>query len=147
MDDSLPKIRVVKKSAVTALSDLKNNPPGGPKPGIIREKETVKREIIGEDVSLEIDRSLKEQGVEQVGETLDLPPEVQNAGVNQVSENLVLFEPPTEDVAPHIPLTTAQMKTGLQTKKVTDSLLWLVYWCIRQIKIISKKDHGHIERL
>ncbi len=143
-DNSQPNIQIVKKSAATALSDLKNNPPGGPGPsGVYTGKERVKPvEGISEvPVSPEIPPEIKEMGVENVKETLELPPELKKAGVESVDEQAV-FEPPKEQLVANIPLTTAQMQKGLHAQ-VTDSLLWLVYWCMRQIKIgkiINKKS-------
>lgn len=141
MDDSLPKIQIVKKSATTALSDLKNNPPGGPTPStnhggkeIIKEKP----EYLGEIPSTpEIPPELKEHGVEATGETIQLPEEVKQAGVEQV-DNLAVFEPPKENLVAKVPLTTSQMQKGFHAK-VADSLLWLVYWCIRQIQLSKKQ--------
>lgn len=142
MDDSLPKIQIVKKQATTALSDLKNNPPGGPAPSGVTPhgKEVVKEQA--EEVSEfmrppEVPPELKEHGVEQVAETVELPPEVKQAGVETV-DNLAIFEPPKEKLVADVPLTTQQMQKGLHAK-VADSILWLVYWCMRQIQMAGRK--------
>lgn len=141
MDDSLPKIQIVKKSATTALSDLKNNPPGGPAPSTaIYGKEIVKEkpEYLGEiPQAPEIGAELREHGVEEVKETVELPPEVKEAGVEAVDQ-FAAYEPPKENLMPQIPLTTQQMQKGLHAR-VADSLLWLVYWCVRQIEMFKRK--------
>ena len=140
MDDSLPKIQIVKKSATTALSDLKNNPPGGPAPSVVHGgKEVIKEmpEYLGEvPQAPEVGPELKEHGVEAVSETMELPPEVKRAGVE--TDRLSMYEPPKENLVAQVPLTTQQMQQGLHAK-VTNSILWLVYWCIRQIKMGKKK--------
>lgn len=137
MDDSLPKIQIVKKSATNALSDLKNNPPGGPAPSGVfgHGKEVVKENFDVEPVPHvpEITDEMKENGVEQVHETVELPEEVKQAGVTN-ADVLAVYEPPKENLIPQIPLTTAQMQKGMHAR-VADSILWLVYWCMRQIKM------------
>lgn len=141
MDDSLPKIQIVKKSATQALSDLKNNPPGGPVPSgtVTHGKEIVKpTEEVSEFMPPpEVPPELKEHGVEQVAETVELPPEVKQAGVETV-DNMAVFEPPKENLVAQVPLSTQQMQKGLHAK-VADSILWLVYWCIRQIQMGKRK--------
>ncbi len=135
MDDSLPKIQIVKKNAAQALSDLKNNPPGGPVPSSVSaHKEIQKENLSFQEVPTypEITSEMKEHGVEQMREEIELPEEVKKAGVESV-DNLTVYEPPKENLIPQIPLTTAQMQKGLHAK-VADSILWLVYWCVRQIK-------------
>jgi hypothetical protein len=143
MDDSLPKIQIVKQSATQALSDLKNNPPGGPVPSSIGagRKEYPKEINDLQEVPQvpEISREMKEFGVEQVKETVELPQEVEHAGV-QHADSLVQYEPPKENLTPNIPLNTQQMQKGLHAR-VADSLLWLVYWCMRQIKMTKKNTN------
>lgn len=140
MDDSLPKIQIVKKSATQALSDLKNNPPGGPAPSSIAGRKEAREAGLQEIPQVpEISTEMKEHGVEQVKETVELPEEVKEAGVTH-ADNLAAYEPPKENLVPNIPLTTQQMKKGLHAR-VADSLLWLVYWCMRQIKIAGKKKN------
>ncbi len=142
MDDSLPKIQIVKKQATSALSDLKNNPPGGPTPSgivphgkeIIKQTEEISEYMHGPEVPPE----LKEHGVEQVSETVELPPEVKKAGVETV-DSLAVFEPPKENLIAKVPLTTQQMQKGLHAK-MADSILWFVYWCIRQIQMGKVKN-------
>jgi hypothetical protein len=139
MDDSLPKIQIVKKSATQALSDLKNNPPGGPVPSSISgRKEMLKESNLLQEVPQvpEISTEMKEHGVEVGSETVELPQEVKQAGVEAV-DDLAVYEPPKENLTPNIPLTTQQMQKGLHAK-VADSLLWLVYWCIRQINMSKR---------
>lgn len=137
MDDSLPKIQIVKKSATTALSDLKNNPSGAPAPSsVTKGKENLKQvsEYVSEvPQNVELDAELKEHGIEAVSETVELPDELKKHGVESVDIESV-YAPPKENLIGQVPLTTAAMQKGLHAK-VADSILWLVYWCMRQIQL------------
>jgi len=141
MDDSLPKIQIVKKSATTALSDLKNNPPGGPVPSSVmgRKESSPKENSMLQEVPVSPDLSseMKEHGVETTGETIELPQDVEKAGVEK-TDNLAVYDPPKENLVPNIPLNSQQMQKGIHAK-VADSVLWLVYWCIRQINMSKNK--------
>jgi hypothetical protein len=141
MDDSLPKIQIVKKTATQALSDLKNNPPGGPVPSSIgggRKEFSKEVNDLSEIPQVpEISSEMKEFGVEQMKETVELPQELEQAGVMH-ADSLAQYEPPKENLTPNIPLSTQQMQKGLHAR-VADSLLWLVYWCVRQVKMSKKK--------
>jgi hypothetical protein len=140
MDDNLPKIQIVKKQATTALSDLKNNPPGGSVPSSIYQgKESPKETSSLQEIPVypEISTEMKEHGVEEVKETIELPQDLKRAGVEQ-TDALAVFEPPKENLTPQIPLSTSQMQKGMHAR-VADSILWLVYWCIRQIQMEKKR--------
>lgn len=143
MDDSLPKIQIVKKSATQALSDLKNNPSGAPAPSsITKGKENLKTvsEFVSEiPQNVELDTELKEHGIKNVSETIELPDELKKHGV-EIADIESVYAPPKEDLIGKVPLSTAQMQKGMHAR-VADSVLWLVYWCMRQIKMAGKNKN------
>lgn len=93
--------------------------------------------------------------VEEVGVLPELAPELKEVGVEQVSETVNLPQPvshatglthagPTTPVTAQlplkikVPLTDDQIRKGLH-QKVADSILWLAYWCLRQIKVAQAR--------
>lgn len=100
-------------------------------------------EIPVEDVGSlpELSAELKETGIEKVSETIELPQSVVKAGLTHTGPTIDFA---SENPLPvKIPLTDDQIQKGLH-QKVADSILWLAYWCLRQVKVaharILKKE-------
>lgn len=108
-----------------------------------KEKEVVKTaEGTIEEVGIlpEIEPELKEAGIEQISETVELPQPV------SVSTGMTHAGPTTpvssqQPLVVKIPLTDDQIQKALH-QKVYDSILWLAYWCVRQVKIAHARITG-----
>lgn len=107
---------------------------------LVKEKEFLHKqdekmiEEIGKE--LELEKEVKEAGVEKIGEEITLPEPVRNMGVAPSG--------PSQPVLPTgitIPLNQPQIKNALH-KKVTEAILWLAVWCLRQLKIKKNKDEN-----
>lgn len=118
----------------------------------------VNQQVISSGVSSkekELIKTSEKPPVEEVGTLPELAPELREVGVEQVSETVNIPQPVSEatglthagpttpvGVQPQfkvkVPLTDDQIKKGLH-QKVADSILWLAYWCLRQIKMAQAK--------
>lgn len=108
-----------------------------------KEKEIVKTaEGMIEEVGVlpEIAPELKEAGVEQVSETVQLPQPVSDS-IGMVHAGSSTPVTTTQPVTVKVPLTDDQIKKALH-QKIYDSILWLAYWCLRQIKIAHARVTG-----
>jgi len=108
-----------------------------------KEKEIVKTpEGTIEEVGVlpEIEPELREAGIEQVSETVELPQPVSvSTGMTHAGSTTPVSSQQTLTVK--IPLTDDQIKKALH-QKIYDSILWLAYWCIRQVKIAHARIAG-----
>lgn len=105
-----------------------------------KEKELIKQqderyiEEIGKE--LELEKEVEKAGVEKIGEEITLPEPVKQQGVKVSGENV----PVISRAQTNIPLNQVQIKKALH-KKITDSILWLAIWCLRQLKIQKSKNN------
>lgn len=96
--------------------------------------------------------------VEEIGVLPEVPGELKEAGVEQISETVTLPQPvsdltgmvhagPTTPISTQqpltikVPLTDDQIQKALH-QKIYDSILWLAYWCVRQVKIAHARITG-----
>lgn len=84
----------------------------------------------------ELAPELKEIGVESLPEEGELPEEMQDLGVPPTGMATPVFTQPIGKGK--LPLTEDQIQKALH-QKIIDSVLWLAYWCLRQIKIAHLK--------
>jgi len=123
----------------TITNTTPNLPSGG---GILKEKEFISNnqeekyyEETGKEI--ELDQEVKEAGVEKIGEEIVLPDPVKKMGVDISGPSTPIPSP-----SQSLPMDNVQIKKALH-KRVTDAILWLAVWCLRQIKkeeIKNKKD-------
>lgn len=108
-----------------------------------KEKEIVKTaEGTIEEVGVlpEIEPELKEAGIEQISETVELPQPVSvSTGMTHAGSTTPVSS--QQPLTVKIPLTDDQIQKGLH-QKVYDSILWLAYWCVRQVKIAHARIVG-----
>lgn len=117
-------------------------PPDLTSGGLTKEKEFITQEEkyieeIGKE--LELEKEVREAGVEKISEEITLPEPVRSLGVEESGPSTPLPQPGTSNV----PLTQAQIKKALH-KKIADSILWLAYWCLRQLKITNTRNKKDI---
>lgn len=107
--------------------------------GLQKERELLQKqeqkyiEEIGKEIELE--KELKEAGVEKIGEEIELPEMIKKEGIEKVEPEIKLPNAPSQTV----PLTRVKIKKALH-EKVSEAVLWLAYWCMRQLKIQNKKS-------
>lgn len=114
-----------------------NKPPdmGG---SLQKEKELLARqdekliEEIGKEIELE--KEIKEAGVEKMGEEIEIPEPLKKAGIEKVEVSPSI----TDDQIKTVLLTQTQIKKALH-QKVSEAIVWLAVWCLRQLKIKKKK--------
>lgn len=96
--------------------------------------EEIRREI-------ELSKEEKEAGVEEIKETIDLPEKVKKeTGMEEVGEGVGASQ---GGLTVSLPLNDDQIKKA-KRKKVVDSILWLAYWCLRQVKILKKRGRNFV---
>jgi len=105
-----------------------------------KEKERMlERESKGiEEVRKEIELSQeeKEAGVEVISETVDLSEKIkEETGMEEVGPQVSISAQPTTVT---LPLDDKQIKKA-KKKNIVNSILWLAYWCLRQIKLFKKE--------
>jgi hypothetical protein len=107
---------------------------GGKEKGIIPTPEVPVEEV---GVMPELGSELKEVGVEQVSETVDLPqPVSESTGMTHIGPTTPVVT--STPLPVKVPLTDDQIQKALH-QKVADSILWLAYWCMRQVKMAQAK--------
>ncbi|KKS41846.1 MAG: hypothetical protein UV61_C0001G0072 [Candidatus Gottesmanbacteria bacterium GW2011_GWB1_43_11] len=108
--------------------------------GLPKEQEPVQTAETGriEEVvtDIEVSPELVQAGVTKTSETIHLPPDLQQMGV----QALGMAQPVTTATTVQLPLTDDQILTGLHAQIMT-SLKWLAEWCIRRLK----QAHLHIK--
>ncbi len=97
---------------------------------------------------LEIPEEVEKAGVMKVSETIELPPDVKKLGITPSGASTPITATP---VLPEVilPISDQQIIVGLHAK-VTSALKWLSTWCIRKLKkahIALKVMHGKIIRI
>lgn len=114
--------------------------PGSSSVSLGKEKELISEEKILEEVrasiETEIAKEVKEAGVEEIKETIELPQKLKKeTGAMEVGEGVVIPKKPTLK----LPLDDQGIKKAIKTARIIDSVLWLAHWCLRQIKIVRFK--------
>jgi hypothetical protein len=108
-----------------------------------KEKELIsKLEESLEEVGIppEVGQELKEVGVEQISETVELPQPISEAtGMTYAGPTTPVSGQPTTKIK--LPLTDDQIKKALH-QRITDSILWLALWCLRRIQIAHARITG-----
>jgi len=85
---------------------------------------------------IKLSKEEKEAGLEVIRETIEIPEKIKKeVGVEEVGEAVGVSKGPTKV---SLPLDDTQIKKA-KKKKVIDSILWLAYWCLRQIKLLKRK--------
>jgi len=92
-------------------------------------------EEIGKEIELE--KEMQEAGVEKMGEEIEIPEPLKKVGIEKVEVGPAI----TDDQTKTVPLTQTQIKKALH-QKVTEAIVWLAVWCLRQLKIKKKKIDG-----
>lgn len=94
---------------------------------------------------MELPREVASAGVKVQPTTVQLPPSVQNLGVQTVGQ----AGPASQATTVVLPLTDDQIAQGLH-QGVTSSFRWLAEWCIRRLKQVHvglKFIHGKLFRI
>ena len=103
------------------------------------------REISSE---IEVPKEVERAGVMKVSETIELPPDIKKLGVTPSGSSVPVSASQT---LPKIvlPISDQQVVTGLHIS-ITSALKWLSIWCIRKLQkahIALKVIHGKIIRV
>jgi len=129
---------------ITRVPPISDEPPQAPQPvssvSVSKEKEGLSEEKILEEVragiEMEIAKEVKEAGVKEIKETIELPQKVaKETGAVEVGEGVPVSTKPTLK----LPLDDQKIKQAIKRNKIVDSILWLAHWCLRQIKIAKFK--------
>lgn len=84
---------------------------------------------------VELSPEVEASGVQKKSETIDLPPDIRQMGVEAVGPT----QPHGGGTTVKLPLDDTQIVQGLHAQ-ILNSLRWLAEWCIRQLK----KAHFHL---
>ena len=134
----LPNNPALKKKYPQPVAIPKNQQPVS-SVSVSKEKEIISEEKILEEVreslEVEMEKEVKEAGVKEIKETIELPEKLsKETGAMVTGEDVPVSTKPTIT----LPLDDQKIKQGL-TKSVVDSIFWLAHWCLRQIKIAQVK--------
>ena len=125
-----------------------------PTGNIQKEQEPIavpKTEVIGHKTSeVEIPPEVERAGVTKFSDTIELPPDVKKLGVTHTGPS-VPITPVTTTVLPSValPISDNQVVAGLHAQ-VVSALRWLAEWCMRRLKkahIALKEAHGKVMRV
>lgn len=98
---------------------------------------TISAYIEKTDVKPDIPPQLTELGVEHVTDEIEVPYEAQKVGLTHSKEAVAATTEPDGTV--FIPLTASESFSILRIHKdITEAVVWLANWCIRQLKIQRK---------
>lgn len=109
--------------------------------GYTKEQESVRGvDSVIEEVGQEIELApeLERAGVQKLSETIELPPDVRKMGVSAGGP----AQPITHVKTVKLPLRDDQIEKGLHAQ-IISSLRWLAEWCVRQLK----KAHIHLKKI
>jgi len=131
-----------KKARIPPLADKTQTIPPTPSSySLSKEKEIgLSEEKVLEEVragiEMEIAKEVKEAGVKEIKETIEIPQKVvRETGITEVGEGVPVSITPTLK----LPLDDQKIKQTIKKNKIIDSILWLAHWCLRQIKIAKLK--------
>jgi hypothetical protein len=106
--------------------------------------ENIKEVFVEADIPKEVEKA----GVQQVTETIELPPDLKNLGItNQASLSVANQVADLPDVK--LPIPDKQVLFGLH-QDVSSALRWLAEWCIHKLHkahVMIKVVHGKIRRV
>lgn len=89
-------------------------------------------EEVREGIEVEIAKEVKEAGVKEISESIELPQQLKKeTGAIEVGEGVPVSTKPTIS----LPLDDQKIKLAIKRNKIVDSILWLAHWCLRQIEI------------
>ncbi|MBI3380188.1 hypothetical protein HY029_05525 [Candidatus Gottesmanbacteria bacterium] len=97
---------------------------------------------------VELPKEVEKAGVEIVKDTIELPPDIKKLGVTSTGS----IPSVTASVSlPQVtlPISDQQVEVGLHAQ-ILSSLRWLAVWCVRRLKmahIALKQIHGKIVRV
>ncbi len=80
---------------------------------------------------MEIPKEVEQAGVTKIGETIELPPSVGKLGVTHAGPSVPVVSPSETSVK--LPISDQQVLAG-QKAPITDALRWLATWCVKQLK-------------
>lgn len=93
----------------------------------------------------EISTEVKEMGVTQKKENIEVPPDLQQFGVRTSGFSTTVPYKPTL----HLPITDEKIEEGLHAS-ILSSLRWLSEWCkfqLRRLHLALKVIHGRVMRV
>jgi hypothetical protein len=102
------------------------------------------------DISVEADipKEVEKAGLQQVSETIELPPDLKKLGItNPVSSSVVNQVADLPDVK--LPIPDKQVLFGLH-QDVSSAIRWLAEWCVHKLHkahVMIKVVHGKIRRV
>lgn len=97
--------------------------------------------------TMEIPREVESAGVSEVGKPTELPPDIRRFGVSHSGANTQIVIPASPNVT--LPISDQQIVVGMHAK-ITSAFRWLATWCIRKLKkahLTLKIVHGKILRV
>lgn len=119
----------------------------------IKEQEPLSKDVTIEEVNKEpeVSSELREIGIKQREEKIELAPDVRKLGVHASSppSQISLEKQSSLSSKTNLPLTDEQIVKGLHVK-LTNSLRWLALWCLRQLRRTQttlKEIHGRVIRV
>lgn len=99
------------------------------------EREPIKETPLEEvEKAPELSLEVQKAGVTPIQEQVKLPTQDQQVGMMEAGEAVPVSLQPTQTIT----LTDDQIKKALH-QKVTESILWLATWCVRQLRVIHHK--------
>lgn len=96
---------------------------------------------------LEVPEDVEKAGVRKIGETIELPPDVTKLGVTHAGPTTPVATTTLPPVT--LPISDKQVVTGLGGQ-ITSALSWLAVWCVKKLKkahLALKVVHGKIMRV
>lgn len=121
--------------SLLCMDDIQNPPTTQPVSSPQKEVGPAGAEAYLEPVSEkpEVSKELKEAGLEPVTSEIEVPYEAKKAGLEMAKEAVPVSVPTAPSST--VPFTMAQSLNILKIhKKISDAIVWLAMWCIRQLK-------------
>jgi hypothetical protein len=97
---------------------------------------------------VELPQEVEKAGVVSFKETIELPPDVKNLGVTQTGASTPLQSTPALPQV-DLPISDSQVVVGLH-ESIGNAFRWLATWCIKKLKkahVALKVIHGQIIRV
>jgi len=99
------------------------------------------------NTEVNLPKEVEQAGVFKHQETIELPPDIKKMGVSVSGASTPVPQTPLPTVT--LPISDTQVVVGLHAQ-VTQAIRWLAVWCIRRLKkahIALKTIHGKIVRV